>query len=641
MTPLRTQLATILTRAARGLMPGGRQIAIPPHLLVPPTGLLAPSGDPPTALQTQMQMTQAPQADAATAFPPGAPLRPAPGVIPARGPRQFDYPVGYNVAQLPRGTETSSFATLRQLAAAYEGIRLCERVWFDVVSRLVPTISFLPNIIPDGESEQDPKWRAIVQPAEALLVRPDRVLPLSQWLVASVKDVLELGASAIFLQRDRLGHVLALELIDAATIKPLVDDRGRQPVPPYPAFQQFIYGVPGGQYTRDEIEYITESSRTDSVYPTSRVEDILLRVNLALRKGALDLTRFTDGAIPEGFLRLSTDDADLTVEQQEEYEARLNGLLAGNDQLKVRLKVLPPGVAEFIATRQADPSLDLDTFLLNLTVAEFGLTMDEIAMTGSSNRSVGQTQQNVLYRRIVAPLAARYAALFTRIIQDEVDPRLIVTWGGFEETEDVLLKAQALDIGVKDGALSPSRMARLMGWPVDLEVPPMVLTKDGPVWLEDAMLLRQAQLDAKLASLQFPTGAPGAAQAPAPAAAPDEEEESPATSPPAPAKVPASPARAEYRRWREVALRAVKAGKAVPLFTSGVIPSADHARLTASLRDCVTPDQVRAAFTDQQERADQPDHPAAHARAALEARARRIFTDVGHARHQPGHASAP
>ena len=59
-------------------------------------------------------------------FPPGEPLRPTPGIEGAGGrPRQWAFPVGYNIGQRPRATEQTSFEQLRNLAALYDGIQLC------------------------------------------------------------------------------------------------------------------------------------------------------------------------------------------------------------------------------------------------------------------------------------------------------------------------------------------------------------------------------------------------------------------------------------------------------------------------------------------------------------------------------------
>src|SRR5487761_1216155 len=604
-------------------------------------------------LDSAMQTNQAPQDTAATMYAPGAPLPVSPGLVPPSEPRQFEYPISYNVTPQPRTTELTSFAQLRALAFAYEGIRLCEQVYFDIIAGLELKVGFKPNIIPDGESVNDPKWRKIAAPAEAFLQRPDGVTPLNVWMTAGIRDVLEVGCAYLYRRRDRAGRVQALDFVDAATLKPLLDERGRMPLPPYPAFEQYLYGIPAYYLRADEVDWIRETARTDSPYPTSRVEYVITRINQALRKQLLDLARYTDGAVPEGVFP-PADGLNMSVEQVEEAERLWNGLLAGNDAMKTRVKFAPwPGT--FTQTRDMSPVVEFDRFLLNVTVAAFGLTMDELGITDTSNKSVGASQEDVVYRRAVKPVASLFAHALTNVAQREFDPRLVVGWTGYEEEEDQLQKANTLNVGVQNGSLSPSRMARMMGWPVDLEIPPMIVTQSGPIWLEDAMNLRQAQKDAQVKGLQFAIGAPGSAQTPGlPAASaggsappptpPVQPVEKPAeppakadmTPPPAPGKTatptvkasaakaaqpttrpvdvtPAIPEdiRAEWRAWYTRATRAAKAGAvgaSLPPFERRVIPPEDYALCAADLAEARNLADVKAAFTRAREREALPLH---------------------------------
>lgn len=462
----------------------------------------------PDKIQDLMQQNKAPQETEVPMYAPGAPLMTVPELESPEGPRGWQYPVGTNISSLPRSTESTSYSQLRNLALLYEGIQLCETVYFDILSRLVPVLHFKPNVVPIGESGEEPKWRKIIDPAEQFLRYPDGEHTLHAWLTASARDVLELGWSSIYKQRDRAGRIMSLDLIDAATIKPLVDQRGRRPHAPFPAYAQYLYGVPAGRYLADEICMIQESARSDSVYPLSRVERIIMRINMALRKESLDLSRFTDGSIPEGMI-FPDSHLNWNPAQIEDYERVFNGLLAGNDRYRVRVKFGPPG-AKFVNTRPSDPMMEFDSYLLNVCVAVFGLTMDEIAMTQDSNRSVGQTQQDVIYRRVIEPLANRYAQFLTEVIQQTFDDRLIVTWGGIEEIQDQLVKAQMLNLAVQAGALAPNRMAEMLGFPVDVKTPPFVVTKEGLVFLDDALATRASKNAAEIAQNEFTAKQPDA-----------------------------------------------------------------------------------------------------------------------------------
>jgi hypothetical protein len=394
-------------------------------------------------------------------FSPGQPLAPSPGLGGAHGdPRQFAYPAGYNIAQRPRATEQTTFEQLRTLAALYDGISLCERVYFDLLGRLELRLVPRAEVLAEGEDGSGYRWREAERRVAAFLESPDRSQDLRAWLVAFVRDLLEIDAVAIYTRRTRGGALHALELIAGETIKPLLDLSGRAPLPPAPAYQQFLYGLPAGDYTTDQLDYIRETSRTDSPYGLSRVERILLRVNQALRKQHFDLARFTDGVTPLGIIE-PPDSNDWTPEQVDTYERTFNGLLAGNDSQRVRARMLPSG-AKWVPLAGDDPLITFDRFLLNVTVAAFGLTMDELGFTETSNRSTGQTQEAVIYRRAVAPVVALVAGFLTRKVRAWLDPRFTVTFAGIEEPGDFALRADAFAKLIPLGVLTPAAAARLL-----------------------------------------------------------------------------------------------------------------------------------------------------------------------------------
>lgn len=401
---------------------------------------------------------------AQVAFPPGEPLPPTDGLASPEGaPRQWAYPVGFNIYQRSRAGEQTSFEALRNLAAMYDGIQLCERVYFDVLARLEPVVLPRAGALEPGEDISSQRLREPIRRIEAFLESPDRTQDLRSWLIAFVRDLLEIDAIAIYTRRNRGGGLHALELVAGDSVKPLIDDTGRPPQPPAPAYQQFLYGVPAGQYALDQLDYIRETARTDSVYGISRIERILLRVNQAMRKQDFDLARFTDGSTPLGIIE-PPESLPWTPDQLETFERAFNGLLAGNNQLRVRARVLPPG-ASWHALAGDDPLIQFDRFLLNVTVAAFGLTMDELGFTDTSNRSVGQSQESVVYRRAVAPVAALAAGFLTRKVRRWLDPRFTVAFGGIEEPEDFALRADAYAKLIPLGVMSPLQAARLLHLP--------------------------------------------------------------------------------------------------------------------------------------------------------------------------------
>jgi portal protein len=401
------------------------------------------------------------------ALGPGLALQPDAALLgPAGAPRQWQYPAAYNSGTRPRATEQTSFEQLRNLAALYDGILLCERVYFDLLGRLELRVIPRPELAAlEGANAPGSELKRRAGEIEAFLESPDRRQDLRSWLVAFVRDLLEIDAVAVYTRRTRGGGLHALELVDGATVKPLMDDDGRLPPPPLPAYQQFLYGTPAGLYSGDELDYIRETARTESVYGLSRVERIILRVNQALRKQNFDLARFTDGVTPLGIIEPPAE-MGWTPEQIETYERAFNGLLAGNDPLRVRAKMLPGG-ARWHALGGDDPLVEFDRYLLNVTVAAFGLTMDELGFTDTSNRSTGQTQESVVYRRAVAPVAALVAGFLTRKVRRWLDPRFTVTFGGLEEPEDFAVRAEAFAKLIPLGVVTPATAARLLHLPAE------------------------------------------------------------------------------------------------------------------------------------------------------------------------------
>jgi hypothetical protein len=89
----------------------------------------------------------------------------------------------------------------------------------------------------------------------------------------------------------------------------------------------------------------------------------------------------------------------------------------------------------------------------------------DLGFTETSNRSVGQTQQSVVYRRAVAPVAALVAGFLTRKVRRWLDPRFTVTFGGLEEPEDFATRADALAKLIPLGVVTPGQAARLLNLP--------------------------------------------------------------------------------------------------------------------------------------------------------------------------------
>jgi len=525
-------------------------------------------------------------------YSPGVPLLPIPGITPPTGPRQWSFPVGDNISTVPRGDSEYSFADLRSVAKIYDGIQICEQVWLDYVGRLKIRVEPIPSLVEDNQDQS--VYAKDIAFYEDFFAYPDRENGLSfrDWIRQAVKEQLEVDALAIYPHLANDGTLHSLEILDGATIKPLIDDRGRRPEPPFPAYAQYLYrGVPVAWLSADELVYMKETSAVNQLYGTPRVEKIMLRVNQALRKQSKDLLRFTEGTVPAGMIQVPSD-SPWTQDQLEEFEVNLNALMAGNDMARARLKVLPKG---FVYLPTDDPAVNtlFDTVLMNITASAFGLTMAELGFVEDVNRASGESQENVVYRRTMQPLMSRYEDLFTHILRKYFnETRFRVCFHGFEEVEDFQTKASTYVALVQAGIQSPTQAAQALKLPVydDMNVPPFIMMPSGPFVVSDLAndQLRQAQVQSQITSLTTPPVQPGAkpADGSQPADGPqDEDEPDQKTS------------RAEYRRWRECVLKDIRNGKPIRAFQSTIIPTPVLTAMSTQLQRCETPDEVRAVFS--------------------------------------------
>jgi hypothetical protein len=167
-------------------------------------------------------------------FSPGYPLVPP---EPERV-RLWDFPVGWNTIYTPRAYEPVGFEELRALAENHDITRLAIETRKDQIEKLEWSIKSRDEKNPASDAPRridavTEFWRS-----------PDSDQPFASWLREALEDVLVLDAPAFEIRRNRGGEVTGLDVVDGASLKVLVDDTGRWPKPPAPAYEQVIHGRP-------------------------------------------------------------------------------------------------------------------------------------------------------------------------------------------------------------------------------------------------------------------------------------------------------------------------------------------------------------------------------------------------------------
>ncbi|THD42330.1 MAG: phage portal protein [Bradyrhizobium sp.] len=369
-------------------------------------------------------------------FGPQQPLTPqAPPEVKGR---QFDYPFGVNLSYIPRTTGGVSFAELRALADALPLLRTIIETRKDQVAALSHTVRPC-----DPSADADAAARAKV--AAGFLACPDRRHSFSAWLRMLLEDMLVIDAATLYPRVDRAGRLYSLDVIDGATITPLIGEDGRAPEPPDPAYQQVLHGVPAADFSADELLYLPRNIRAHKLYGFSPVEQIALTVNIALRREAATLDYYRSGSTPDAFATLPKE---WTVDQIRQFQDYFDALMSGNSARRRMTKFMP---ADFrlIEARQPPLKDQYDEWLARAICYAFSVPAS--AFVSQVNRATGETLRLQAAQEGLVPLKAWIKAALDHVIQICLDePDLEFVWVG-DDAVDPLQQAQTLNILVGAG----------------------------------------------------------------------------------------------------------------------------------------------------------------------------------------------
>ena len=320
--------------------------------------------------------------------------------------RLWDFPVGVNTIYTPRAYEPVTFAELRALADSHDITRLAIETRKDQLERLDWTIRPRATRWPDADAQGRAAelarfWR-----------RPDDERPFASWLRELLEDLLVLDAPALEVRRNRAGGIAALDVVDGATIKLLVDDTGRRPRPPAPAYEQVIKGRPWKLLSAADLLYLPRNPRPHKAYGFGPIEQIVMTVNIALRRQAMQLQHFTEGNVPPGLL---TAPEGWNAEQIRQFQEWFDSVLAGNTAARSRL-VWGPGGTTYQAFQEAPYKDEFDEWLARIVC--FAFSLPPTAFTRHVNRATAETAQQASLAEGLAPLMGWVKRLADHVTQD-------------------------------------------------------------------------------------------------------------------------------------------------------------------------------------------------------------------------------
>ncbi len=367
------------------------------------------------------------------------PLQPlAPMAPPEVKGRQWDYPFGANLNYIPRSDDAVSFGELRGLADALPLLRA-------VIETRKDQIAAQGFAIRSRDREDAPASSQAIDQVTRFLARPDRRRSFSDWLRMLLEEMLVIDAATIYPRYNRGGSLYSLDIIDGATIKPLIGEDGRAPEPPDPAYQQILKGIPAADFSAVELLYLPRNPRTHRLYGMSPVEQIALTVNIALRRDASTLDYYRAGSSPDAFATLPKE---WTADQIRSFQDYFDALMSGNLARRRQTKFMPADF-KLIEARQPPLKDQYDEWLARIICYAFSVPVSPFV--AQVNRATSETLRQQATQEGLVPLKAWVKNALDHVIQVcMAQPGLEFVWVG-DDAVDPLEQAQTLQILVGAG----------------------------------------------------------------------------------------------------------------------------------------------------------------------------------------------
>jgi hypothetical protein len=422
-------------------------------------------------------------------FGPNVPLDP---VAPPNTPvRTFDYPTSANSNTTPRSGEAITYDALRSLAENHDLTRLLIETRKDQIARRPIQFRLKEKA---GEKKSDHKKREAEDARIAMLDKffrsPDRENCWSDWIRMVMEDVLVIDAASLLPRFTVGGDLYGFDVVDGATIRRVLSYEGKTPLPPEAAYQQIIKGVPAvnitapsKDQTKPQLIYRPRNKRAHKAYGYSPVEQVIMTMNLALRRQIHQLEYYTTGNIPDAIIGMPEG---WSLEELERYESKWNGIFSGKTSERRKAKFVPTGEKglQLQFTKEMTLKDDMDEYIVRVLAFAFNVAPN--ALVKQVNRASGDTMQESSLEEGLEPLLDWIEDLINFLVE---------FYFGFDDIEfafrsdmevDPKTQTEIHDIQIKNGTLSVDEAREELGRdPVGMTN--AVYTATGPIMIEDAI----------------------------------------------------------------------------------------------------------------------------------------------------------
>lgn len=420
--------------------------------------------------------------------------------------RILDYQSGFNLNTKPRAYEPVTFQMLRNFADAYDLLRLVIETRKDQMGRMAWNI--VPREYVESTAVEALKAKALE--IEKFFIRPDKHHFWDEWLRMLLEDLFVIDAPTIYRRKTYGGELYALQLIDGGTIKRIIDDYGNTPEPPNAAYQQVLKGLPANDYTTDELIYRPRNVRTHKVYGFSQVEQIIMTVQIALRRQVWQLQSFTEGNIPEALIGTPMT---WTPDQIKQFQDWFDSQLEGNTAQRRRARFVPGEVAKAYVPTKSDELFGAAEEWLARVVC-FCFSISPQPFVKMMNRATAETAQETAVEEGLAPIQKYIKNVMDTVLLDDFGVEDLEFMWADEDELDPNIKSQILDRDSASGRMTINEARVDSGkdpYPEPEFDRPMLKTTTGwvPVVLTQEEKDEKAAQAAAIAGGPKPPGAPG------------------------------------------------------------------------------------------------------------------------------------
>lgn len=377
-------------------------------------------------------------------FHPGSP----PEIETQYPARIWDYPARYNTSiRRPRDSRTT-FDELRALADNCDVLRTVIETRKDQMCRLSWDIRLRGD-----HAAKD----ASLDSLRMEFLKPDGQNSWSTWLRMLLEEMFVTDTVTIYPRRTLGNQILGFELLDGTTIEPVIDDRGGKPRSGT-AFQQIVKGIPYANFRSDELIYEPRNRRVHKVYGFSHVEQILMTVNIALRRSIHQLAYYSEGNIPEAFMGVPPE---WTPDAIVQFQTYWDELISGDSARRRHMKFLPGDIARnFVQVRENPMKDEFDEWIARVICYAFAIPPTQF--TRQMNRATAETSNVTSLEEGIEPTKLYVKDLLDTCVALRGRPDAEFVFR-YESTLDRHKQAQIHDTYVKAGIISPNEARREIG----------------------------------------------------------------------------------------------------------------------------------------------------------------------------------